>query len=439
MTRYDLGPTNAIDNVNQFRRPLPVCESRGRTLKIRIKEVARGRYEVVAFGLDLPMGGRFPFAYLDADPEMVKGWIDDLHQTWSTQVIEWQDPATEGPEANYRRPFTDAVDLSDVAGTAVERMWHAVAAAGYQLFWQLFHNGGPALQALGEEVRTALWRREQVVTFTSNDLVAPWSMLYVPRDGWHAPELGNVDPEAFLGFRHLVEHRFEREYDLDADIRFTGKRINASAYYDERLDGPGRGDTPTAVAAPVVATLARLSSTHKATTRQTVGDHLTGDGAAAHLVYFCCHCVPSLNGEAYLRLPGDEDEGLISAGDLGFWIGKAGGLRSSPLVLLNACQSGRLITASASQLGAVLLQRGAGCLLAPCVNIPARFAAAFAEDLFARILPAGRPLGPAVRSAVRAFAGEKRNPLGLTYSLYQGIDSHFCQMENPDGLAAAGR
>ncbi|MET7396105.1 CHAT domain-containing protein [Dactylosporangium sp. NPDC005572] len=436
MTRHDLGPANSIDNVNNFRRPVPACERRDRTLNIRITAAPQGGYEVIAVGNDLRINGQFPVGLLEADPKTVKGWIDDLHETWSKQVIEWQDPAAVGPEANYQRPFTDAVDLRTVDRAAVDRMWHAVASAGYQLFWQLFHSGGPALQKIGDQVWAALWRREQVVTFTSNGLVAPWSMLYVPREGWHRPKLGAVDPQAFLGYRHLVEHRFERKYELDGDIRFTGERIAASAYYDERLDGPRRGGTRTAVVAPVVATLERHTTTHRATTRQAVDEHLSGEGAAAHLIYFCCHCVLSATGEAHLRLA-DNAEERISAGDFKFWIGTEG-LRSHPLVLLNACQSGRLYTASASQLGATLLEHGAGSLLAPCVNIPAGFAAAFAEQLFKQVLPLGRPLGPAVRSAVRTFAGKRRNPLGLTYSLYQGIDSHFCQMEASDGLAAAG-
>ena len=345
---------------------------------------------------------------------------------WHDHLIAWQDPDDQNPQAMYRRPFAERVDLGNaVDAWRLEVMWRKVAVAGRKLFWQLFHEGDDRLQALGQTLSEALWNTDQVITVISNEVIVPWSMLYVPRPGTLSEPDNDfkVDRTAFLGYRHLIEHTFEMKYDLQPDIRHT--RLAAGAYFDEALE--------VSTVAPVLELLNKYAELGQGTSRQAVEERLRGQGAGDHLIYFCCHCV-EIPDAAELRMTGGE---AISSGDIGFWLGASGGLRGNPFVLVNACKAGEFGSHPPSHFGSVLLQKGASSLLGPSVNIPAVFAKSFAEEFLTLVLASKYAFGRAVRQLAQKYVDSYDNPLGLSYSLFHGIDGHFCLVETSNAAAPA--
>ena len=82
------------------------------------------------------------------------------------------------------------------------------------------------------------------------------------------------------------------------------------------------------------------------------------------------------------------------------------------------------------------MEHGANCLLAPQINIPPSFAAAYASAFFRAIIqpalaPSGNQapvrVGDVFQRLAHIFVTQHKNPLGLAMSLYRGLDSHFCR------------
>jgi hypothetical protein len=436
MSRRMIPVSRSIDNVRGFHIPLPLCKGRDRTIVIRFRP-QDGGYEVHAWGEPFPeTGNRTHIGHLTADSRTIESWIADLHCTWNRKAICWQDPDDHDPAAAHRYPFADEVDLRKAAAPGqLEQMWRELARAGHRLFWSLFNMGDDRLRAIGTRLVEALWEGEQVIKVMSDDVVAPWSMLYVPRD----PEARlegtfEVNPSAFLGYRHLVEHAFEIEYEPAPDIRFRDS-LGAGAYYDSALDGPGHPRRPRhPLVRPVLRVLERHAAVRRGTSRAEVAEHLRGDGSHDQIIYFCCHCVRGQAGQPVLRLSDRDD---IAPNDFEYWLGKTGLRAGNPLLVVNACQAGNLAGHAPSHFSKVLLTAGASCLLGPTVNIPAVFASAFAQNLFVSVLAGKRPFGEALQALTRQYVREAHNPFGLSYMLYQGIDGHFCQREVPDVAAPA--
>jgi hypothetical protein len=412
---------------NGFHPPLPICDSRARSIRIRILHTTRG-YDIHLWGTSLRENGSEPIAgLLPVGPDQVRAWVNDLHRAWQTNLIMWQDPADLRVRGYGRYPLAEQVDLRQVASSVRNAMWRQLAVAGHQLFRQLFTNGTSALRQAGQMLADALTDGDHVITVTSDEVIVPWSMLYVPRNiDAHLSDDFTVDPDAFIGYRHLVEHSFDQAHPTGPHIQYAGQASTA-AYYDTGIDKLRRTQSRQAIVEPVVDLLTTHTRVHRATRREEVARSLQNAGALDHLIYFCCHCVEEA-GDVLLRLT----DAAVSGGDLRYWLGEAG-LRNSPLVVINACQSGRHAVRSPSDLGRVLLDNGAGCLLGPAVNIPKTFAAAFATDLFSGLFERHERLGEALRAAVRRNINTYLNPLGLAYSLFRGIDSHFCPMEAPGG------
>lgn len=92
-------------------------------------------------------------------------------------------------------------------------------------------------------------------------------------------------------------------------------------------------------------------------------------------------------------------------------------LQGSPLVFLNACETGNVRPEYALFFSKQFLQCGARAVVATHCEVPDRFASAFAERFYRRFLD-GEPAGASLLATRRAFAVEDRNPLGLVYGLF---------------------
>lgn len=155
------------------------------------------------------------------------------------------------------------------------------------------------------------------------------------------------------------------------------------------------------------------------------------------IVYFGCHGrVSTEEGAAAQPSLALMDDEPIFATDFDAWLSKRN-FDSNPIVFMNACQAGQLASRLYPSFGLTLLKRHANCLVGPQVNLPVRFGAEYATRLFRQLLnPQGLPketirLGEIMRALTREFIDIHNNPLGLIFSLYRGMDTHFSFQDMP--------
>jgi hypothetical protein len=142
------------------------------------------------------------------------------------------------------------------------------------------------------------------------------------------------------------------------------------------------------------------------------------------ILYFCCHGeasgepeAPNL-GNAWIKLT---DGSPITGHDIDDWL-RDHNLPTSPIIFLNACESGQLTTLFYQTLAAKFLEKEAVGLIGPQIKVPAVFACEYAQRFFKRFLSGSEKVGPLIRTLAREFVDEYKNPLGLIYSLYRGAD-----------------
>ncbi|GAA3208499.1 hypothetical protein ACFO1B_18520 [Dactylosporangium siamense] len=428
MTRHEVELHDEFDASDDFHAPGPPCPGIFRTLRIDFWKVSGG-FKVHAYGRSLSEDSAMRvIGHLKSTPEEIQELVNNLLKDWATYLVDVRDAHS------YRRhPFADRFDFRELADELVDAMWCRLADAGHVLFQQLF-NGDPALREVGERIARVLRSGEQTITVCSDDVVVPWAMLYVPEQIWQPlPPKFPVELDAFIGYRHRVEQTFDIEERPDTAIR-VDTQVDAGAYYDislDRIRDDGQPDAP--VVGPVLGVLAQFGRVQERTSKDELRIRLRADGADDHLVYFCCHCT-----DAERLMFGLDDSEAVSPADLRSWL--FNGFSRGPLVVVNACKAGAANSNSLTDFVPMLLQRRANCVVGPVVNVPTVFAGEFGRRLFELILPRQRDVrfGTAMRKLVREFARDHRNPLGLAYSLYQGIDGHFCRWET-DAEPAADR
>lgn len=103
--------------------------------------------------------------------------------------------------------------------------------------------------------------------------------------------------------------------------------------------------------------------------------------------------------------------------------GIAGKFSSKPLVFLNMCESAQLTPSLSDSFIHFFLNRGARGVIGTECPMTVEFAHPFAEKLLSEIL-SGEKVGHALLNARRHFM-EKKNPLGLAYTLYGSATTCF--------------
>ena len=94
--------------------------------------------------------------------------------------------------------------------------------------------------------------------------------------------------------------------------------------------------------------------------------------------------------------------------------------------MINACQGGQMTTLFYKSFAKQLLREGAVGLIGPQIDVPAVFASAYGELLLQQFLARSsesvRRLGPLMQSVNQTMWDTHKNPLGLVYSLYHGVN-----------------
>ena len=303
-----------------------------------------------------------------------------------------------------------------------------LARAGARLFQQIFSgpdaaadskDAGEVLRKLASNPGTRL--KIQIV---AESAPVPWGLLYLG----DAAEGAELDWEQFLGMRHIVESiplmntsDPPDEHISSEPTLAVGLNVNQDIDRQMQSDFVARQHTFWQKA---IASRKRLSVAPRST-RAEVLQALKGD-TSEQILYFYCHAAsaglddPEGPDAASLKLT----DGEITLGDLSLDAPTRVRLRGSPLVFINACESGDLSPMFYDGFVPYFMAKGARGVVGTECKTPALFAAVWAQRFFERFLD-GEPLGEVFLTLRQEFLREHRNPLGLLYAVHCSGDTRI--------------
>lgn len=348
--------------------------------------------------------------------------IGRLRKRWTDLILRY----TKGKKDTANRtiyPFSDRYDLSKYSNdVAFNRSMQEIARMGYDLYQALFLAADRQLKQGLEQVSALLKDSEQTVSFVSDNLLIPWSMLYLPGPNEDIDDANwRWSFEGFLGYKHRVEQTLhERPRGWSHRVAFAD-RVCVGVYADTRLN-----KMRVPVLAPVLDVLegmkmSELMHLDLCTDRPTLKKALESDRHGDHLMYFICHGYSATATEqAHVKL---SDGVPIYASDFAIWLGQKE-LEQNPVIFVMACQGGQLASMLHTSFGLWFLKMGGNCLVGPQIDIPPDFAQEYSKRFLEEAV-AGRRIGDVVVDLCRSFADKYNNPLGLVISLYRGMDTYF--------------
>ncbi|MGY5283285.1 hypothetical protein [Nocardia gipuzkoensis] len=404
-----------MDNSYELRRVPDVEYNRNRTIHMCFTKVAGG-FTVQAWGSAFPPSGGGSYrGFLRDENHEVDLAISGLRAVWQRKIVDYS-------EGFNIYPFSDKWDLSGpLDRERLNQVGLTLAREGSNLFDLIFDPKDEGLREIREHLVCALRAGEQVITMESDELFAPWGMLYVPPEGtdlWLPDAEWSMD--GFIGYRHLIEHNFSRVPWFDSRISIDTDRVVVGLNIDERVDN-NRSKTP--FVGPVVTFFSDRTSVVVRRSKPELAAALRNSDFGDHITYFGCHGRPAGKRLELSTLVLEDDEVIASTDFRGWLSGRT--LPTKPMVFVSACEGGQMATLFYRSFGLHLLQSGARCLVGPQVDMPVSFAREYTERLFSQFLQPDRRLGDIVRDLTREFADTFRNPLGLIFSLYRGIDVHL--------------
>ncbi|MDQ3699955.1 MAG: CHAT domain-containing protein, partial [Chloroflexota bacterium] len=320
------------------------------------------------------------------------------------------------------RVYQTQIDIpEEVNREALRRL----AKAGYRLYQEIFyaHNDLTATR-MGDRLRDLARRETLKIQIVSQQFLLPWGVLYLAQDF----DENNVDPELFLGLRHIVEHiplqqnmpdvgytiasqpalsvGVNLDTDIDQQFRLTAVD-DQIAYWDKVQQGGGA----------------------KVAVRRTADDLLTALGdptTADQILYFYGHAVsrpldhPEGPDSSYLGLSGGK---RVTLDDLKLRAPERRPLAGAPLVFINACESAELSPLFYGGFMPYFTAKGARGMIGTECETPARFAHEWATRFFDAFLPGNKSLGEVFLQLRREFYYQHHNILGLLYALYCDADT----------------
>jgi hypothetical protein len=343
-------------------------------------------------------------------------WITEVRRVLRDDVVYMR-----GPDRAY--VYQSGIDVPpEMNQAALQRL----ARTGFLLYQHMFYGPAAGAQAnlLGDRLRQMAQRERLKIQVFSQQFMLPWGILYMV-DGY---DPNNIDPEMFLGLKHIIEH-----IPLQPDMRVIDRTIDSRPRLDVGLNV--NTDIDTQVERPVVAEQQaywdriRQGGLVEVRLRQT-GDEvvraLADTANAEQVLYFYCHAVSKSLAEgggpdaSTLVLSGDE---RLVLGDLYIDAPRKKALPGAPLVFINACESAELSPLFYDGFVPYFMAKGARGVIGTECETPALFAAEWARRFFDRFL-AGEPLGQLFLDLRREFYYEHNNLLGLLYALYVDGDTH---------------
>ncbi|MFN8475278.1 MAG: CHAT domain-containing protein [Anaerolineae bacterium] len=342
--------------------------------------------------------------------------IDRARQTLFA-IVDTKDPASG------RKPYQAGIDIpEDVNRQSLK----ALARVGWQLYQGLFFS--PAADAQANRFGTWLRRLAQTDTLkiqiVSNQFLMPWGLLYVA-DRF---DENNVQPEMFLGLKHIIEHLPLQTGDNPPGQTIpTQPTFTVSVNVNKDIDAQFH----TTIIADQVAFWQKIQADKLAdvvvrSTKAEVVQALADTSTPDQLVYFYCHAgAPEANDPlgpagASLYLTGSE---RLTLDDLQTSAPATDQLPGAPLVFINACESADLSPLFYNGFMPYLVRKGARGMIGTECQVPALFAESWAEAFFTQFLRGEKSLGQTFLDLRRDFYFNHKNVLGLLYALYCNGDT----------------
>jgi len=310
-----------------------------------------------------------------------------------------------------------------------------LAQWGRRAYQQFFDDD--ARKMLGEQIRGIQQLGSQVApTFYSKLMLLPWEVLY-EGDNYH-----DGDPELFWGFRYTPARilmpgkspwQHEPFQHLPSRMLFC---LNHKLRFAHAQEWPEIQKLVRFSQQDYCALLCAASCLIQGDSNIPLNERLLRNlyQANHNMLHFACHCRPGKEGADALiiSLPGSEqqvtdNEQTIELSTYTF-IDAKGKFQYSPLVFLNACESGGTVY-TIFNLPVVFTEARAAAIVATACPVPDLFAAAFARVFYDFFLKQRLPIGEALRQARWYFLKEYNNPLGLVYGLY--TPAHYRLEQSP--------
>ncbi|KPV53289.1 hypothetical protein SE17_10500 [Kouleothrix aurantiaca] len=295
----------------------------------------------------------------------------------------------------------------------------ALAEAGSFMYQQLFFRTDSSRNshALGNRLRELSQRTRLRITIISERVFLPWTLLY----DRETIEPGNIDTEGFWGFRHVIECQLP---STSANLPPTPGGQGALISTDGTLQLAFVGDNglDSQVAQRVVdqqrATMSALPNVglQDYSSASDFNRLLNNDTIVADVIYI------------YVLMLGNSD---TNADDMRICLGDeqitltelrarlpATPLPGRPFIFMNAQ---RLLSADPTQTDSFVpyfLQRGARAVLGGEASLPVFFAAQFGLEFVSRFVAGEESAGNLLLALRRAYLTQRRNVLGLLYTLY---------------------
>jgi len=369
-----------------------------------------------------PAGPLFPEdswnAVIRLTPNQLFGYVSACRDKWQ-KVIERMEPVpAAGGGQKPLAPLKEQWDLSDRGKPWGAKIAAELAEAGEKLWWEVFENhANTDAKEIGQRLKDRSRERELVGVFVANDFFVPWGLLYTAppdhvKDGmpevWHG----------FWGYRHIIQHT-TRDYQLDYELTANAGVVKTSFNYDVTL-GQDCLDPQIAFFKAFESQLKTIPRTEKAKLRLDLESGVFDD----QIAYFCCHGKAAGIGTRNLNSSSLKLDEEFTADELDYWA--KNDLQSHPIVFINACEGGQMTTLFYETIGAIVLKRKATALLGSQLDIPKKFAPEYMRRVLQKLCAAEQrqQLGVIVRQVAREFA-TLNNPIGLTYSLYRGMDAYI--------------
>lgn len=307
-----------------------------------------------------------------------------------------------------------------------------LAKAGFMLFKKIFYALGADNQVriIGDCLREMAKKEKLRIQIISRHFMLPWNILYLA----DTYDPGRIDPEMFLGFRHIIE-----SIPVQQDMRIFSKNIDGRVGLSVNLNL--NSDIDKQMGSSFVddqiqcwKKLERVSGasvTIKETKKQVL-ELLEDSSSPNQIIYFYCHASSkSLSdsegpGGSYLKMTGGE---RLTLDDLDLLTSDKTKLAAAPLIFINACESTKLSPLFYDGFVPYFMAKGARGVIGSEGDVPALFAAKWAEHFFNGFI-SGEPLGELLLNLRRKFLFDHHNILGLLYSLYCDGDTRIVGLES---------
>jgi hypothetical protein len=325
---------------------------------------------------------------------------------------------------NKARVYQAGIDIPPAANqVALQRL----AKTGFRLYQRIFYGPAADSQAnlLGDRLREMAQKEMLKIQIFSQQFMLPWGILYMADE--YDPN--QVDPELFLGLKHIIEHIPLQQTMQVIDGRIDSRpslaiSLNVNTDIDQQMGVP--------LITNQVKYWDKISQKGGAQvvvrkTKDEVTQALADVSTSDRILYFYCHAISKSLAEgggpdaSTLVLSGG---GRLTLGDLNIEAPLKRVLPGAPLVFINACESAELSPLFYDGFVPYFMAKGARGVIGTECETPALFAAEWAQRFFDHFL-AGKSLGQAFLDLRREFYHEHNNLMGLLYALYCDGDTQI--------------